>query len=261
MVKKISLVSVLVITFTNFSIAQDIYMILKKGTFELNGDVIYKKNALTLLKKEDKVLNESALIVLNLDNRFVQLPIRDKAYSFSEVNVLFQQKNKTSKKVSDSKSVSSMLFTEHLVKHGSGTSKGSTSRGINDVETFYAPTDSLIVVEDSVRLQFGNASTYIISNLVVKNMLTNETIYDGKSQTKNSHTLNKLKPGKYSWSYTLSNKAQFLNVFIVADEDFKKSFQNDLVNLELFIKEKEFDKDLRELLLDEFYVSKKVYRL
>jgi hypothetical protein len=244
---------------TNLLNAQDIYVKVKKGIVKVNTTSLSESSAPYLLKKTDAVLVESnSMALLRSGNTFKDL-VTAKKYTFQDIANLFP---KTSS--STAGAYADLLFNE---KYQSQKSQGgSATRSVGKAGDFYFPNDSVKIISKDLELLIGNESTKLTSNVLIVNVITNDTIYNGPAKN-NVIQLSDLKEGVYNWSYSILYKKtkssvnetddSFLNIFVVPSKKDKTSFLNDLKKFRKEIKD--LSEEMKTVLEAEYMSINKLY--
>jgi hypothetical protein len=114
-----------------------------------------------------------------------------------------------------------------------GTVIGAVSRGFNEGPPGFSPSDSVVVLSDTLELKW-DIGTRLIGDLIVINETAKDTVYinlpDG-----NSLILRLLSSGFYSWSYDLvdigkSLRFRYRNIFIIPSIYHKRTLLSEYEN-------------------------------
>ena len=190
--------------------SQDVFIKVKKGTIKLNEKSINSTSSSIKLTKTDVLdLPKSVLVLASIKDKYIEIPA-DKTYHFADI-IALNKKNNTSTKGNTKGGVVNALFVQ-TIQH-TDKNAGITNRG-DRLPDFYAPldlTDTLIIVSDTAILEFGNQSTKVISNFVVKNHGNGKIYYDDKPMN-NTITLINLPKGMYVWEGEIKGY-EFKNFF------------------------------------------------
>jgi hypothetical protein len=241
--------------------SQDVFIKVKKGTIQLNNKSINATSPSLKLSKTDVLeLPKGVLVLASIKDKYIEIP-SDMTYHFAEI-IALNKKKKTSTKGKTKAGVVNALFVQS-VQH-TDKNAGITNRG-DRLPDFYAPldlTDTLIIVSDSALLEFGNQSTKVISNFVVKN-LDNGKIYYNDKPMNNTITLINLPEGMYSWIGEIKSSElaiSYNNFFIVKNEAFENDFFKKINDFKTYLdKETDYTAEMKQILIKDFYANQKVY--
>jgi hypothetical protein len=240
---------------------QDVFIKVKKGTIQLNEKFINATSPSVKLTKTDVVkLPIGVLVLASINDKYIEIPA-DKTYHFADI-IALNKKNNTSINRKTKAGVVNALFVQS-VQH-TDKNAGITNRG-DRLPDFYAPldlTDTLIIVSDSALLEFGNQSTKVISNFVVKNLDNGKVYYNDKPMN-NTITLINLPEGMYSWIGEIKSSElviSYNNFFIVKNEAFENDFFKKINDFKTYLdKETDYTAEMKQVLIKDFYAAQKVY--
>jgi hypothetical protein len=252
----------LVLAFFLFSttniFSQTIFIKVKKGNISKNNVKLSDTTSIFKLESKDLlIIPDKAFVIAQRDNTYVEIPKRDKPYTFKEIASI-----KTSSK--PYKKTPPGVFESVLKNSMQHTSKniGAVSRGFDREADFFAPEDSLTFLSDTIELEFGNEITKVESNFIVKNESENKVYYDEKP-LKNKIILSNLPMGVYSWKGTIKSsteKITYNNIFIIKAAIFKKDFSKKINDFKKYLDEEtDYSNEMKQILIKEFYASEKVY--
>jgi hypothetical protein len=235
-----------VFMYSAFAFAQDIDLVVKKGTVEVSSQIV-NAGQIKTLKSGDIVKPQSSALYFITNKSEIIEPPKKSEHKYDELKKMFKQKQ------SFTKAFTSVLLNQnYAVKKTSG----SSSRGAETEDPLsYFPNDSVKILSDFIVLKVGNSSSKLLSDI----QLFKENSKDTISLSKNSLT-HKIKcpavPGNYFWKYTLS-KYVFQNNFYVPDAAEKKKL---LAAYNEYKKSIEvFSKEMQQQLLQEYYNINKIY--
>ena len=244
------------ISITNIVFGQEVFIKVKKGTIQLNEKSISSTTPSFKLSKTDVIkIPTGALVLANINNKYIEIPALK---SYKSEDILSLNKKYTSSNKGNSKGgIVNSLFIQS-VQH-TDKNAGISTRGGDREPDFYAPLDRLIIVSDTAILEFGNQSTKVETNFVVKN---GEIFYNNKP-TNNKIILINLPAGVYSWEgkiKSLNQEISYSNVFIVKDESFEKDFSKKINDLKTYLdSQTDYSEEMKKSLIIDFYSSEKVY--
>ena len=241
--------------------SQDVFLKVKKGTIKLNEKSINSTSPSIKLTKTDVLeLPKGVLVLASIKDKYIEIPA-DKTYNFADI-IALNKKNSTSTNEKTKGGVVNALFVQS-VQH-TDKNAGITTRG-DRLPDFYAPldlTDTLIIVSDTAILEFGNQSTKVISNFVVKNLDDGKVYYDDKPLN-NTITLINLPEGMYSWIGEIKSSElaiSYNNFFIVKNEAFKNDFFKKINDFKTYLdQETDYTAEMKQVLIKDFYADQKVY--
>ena len=242
---------------TIYANSQDVFIKVKKGTIQLNNKSIDLTSPSIKLTKTDVLeLPKGVLVLASIKDKYIEIPA-DKTYHFADI-IALNKKNNTSNNGKTKGGVVNALFVQS-VQH-TDKNAGITTRGDREPD-FYAPldlTDTLIIVSDTAILEFGNQSTKVISNFVVKNLDDGKVYYDDKPMNK-TITLINLPKGMYVWEGEIKGY-EFKNFFIIKDELFESDFFKKINDFKTYLdKETDYSAEMKQVLIKDFYAEQKVY--
>ena len=250
------------ITISNIVFGQEIFIKVKKGTIQLNEKSMSSTTPSFKLSKTDIIkIPTGALVLANINDKYIEIPATK---SYKTEDILSLNKKSTSSNKGNSKGdIVNELFiqsVQHTDKYA-----GISTRGVDRDPDFYAPLDAidtLIIVTDTAVLEFGNQSTKVISNFVVKN-LDNGKIYYNDKPMNNTITLINLPEGMYSWIGEIKSSElaiSYNNFFIVKNEAFENDFFKKINDFKTYLdKEKDYTAEMKQVLIKDFYAAQKVY--
>jgi len=245
---------------TTYANGQDVFFKVKKGTIQLNNKSINANSPSIKLTKTDVLeLPKGVLVLASIKDKYIEIPA-DKTYHFADI-IALNKKNNTSNNGKTKGGVVNALFVQ-TVQH-TDKNAGITTRGDRE-PYFYAPldaVDTLTIVTDTAVLEFGNQSTKVKSNFVVKNLDNGKDYFDNKPMN-NTITLVNLPVGLYCWTGEIraSNLIKFKNLFIVKEEAFEKEFFKKLNDFNTYLdKETDYTAEMKQVLIKDFYAEQKVY--
>ena len=249
------------ISITNIVFGQEVFIKVKKGTIQLNEKSISSTTPSFKLNKTDVIkIPTGALVLANINDKYLEIPAA-KSYKSEDILSL-NKKSTSSNKVTSKGGIVNALFIQS-VQH-TDKNAGITTRGDREPD-FYAPLDTidtLIIVSDTIVLEFGNQTTIVMSNFVVKN-LDNGKIYYNDKPMNNTITLINLPEGMYSWIGEIKSSEldiSYNNFFIVKEEAFEKEFFKKLNEFKTYLdKETDYTADMKQVLIKDFYADQKVY--
>ena len=244
---------------TIYANSQDVFIKVKKGTIQLNNKSINATSSSLKLNKTDVLeLPKGVLVLASIKDKYIEIPA-DKTYHFADI-IALNKKNSTSTNGKTKGGVVNALFVQ-TVQH-TDKNAGITTRGGDRVPDFYAPLDTLIIVYDTIFLEFGNQSTKVISNFVVKNLDDGKVYYDDKPMN-NTITLINLPEGIYSWIGDMKSSELEIshnNFFIVKNEVFESDFFKKINEFKTYLDEETaYSNEMKQILIKELYESEKVY--
>ena len=223
-----------------------------------------KSNRITLQKNAKvKLLPNSNIIAYNNKVKIEFGGTKEQELSFIKINTALK-KTKQQSITGNFIAYLDKMYLDIEDKNSSyGASIGAPSRGIGDNSLNYLPKDESIILSDSVILSFGSEVSKLSSNITVILENTNEIVYDERPLV-NQVKLNKLKPGKYNWTYTIESygkKVSFKNTFSVPDIAVKKIKLKEIFdfNTQLNSCKGCFSVDAKQILLTDFLESNSFY--
>lgn len=242
--------------------SQDVFIKVKKGTIKLNEKSINSTSSSIKLTKTDVLdLPKSVLVLASIKDKYIEIPT-DKTYHFADI-IALNKKNNTSTKGKTKGGVVNALFVQ-TVQH-TDKNAGITTRGGDRDPDFYSPLDTidtLIIVSDTIVLEFGNQSTKVISNFVVKNHDNGKVYYDDKP-INNKITLINLPEGMYSWIGEIKSSElaiSYNNFFVVKNEAFENDFFKKINDFKTYLdQETDYTAEMKQVLIKDFYAAQKVY--
>jgi hypothetical protein len=256
------LINICLITVSNIVTGQDIILKIKKGSIQLNKKSISSTNPSFTLSKTDVVnIPIGALVLANINDKYLEIPSGN-TYQSEDIQSLNKKKSSSNKGKSKAGIVNTLFVQsiQHTDKNA-----GISTRASDREPDFYAPLDvldTLIIISDTAILEFGNQSTTVETNFVVKKIENSKIYYDDKP-TNNKITLINLPAGMYSWKGTiksLNQEISYNNVFVVKDESFEKDFSKKINDFKKYLdQETDYSDDMKQILIKDFYASEKVY--
>jgi hypothetical protein len=247
---------------TIYANSQDVFIKVKNGTIQLNNKSINATSPSIKLTKTDVLeLPKGVLVLASIKDKYIEIPA-DKTYHFADI-IALNKKNNTSTNGKTKVGVVNALFIQS-VQH-TEINAGITTRGGDREPDFYAPldtVDTLIIISDSIVLEFGNQSSIVMSNFVVKNLDNGKVYYDDKPMN-HSISLVNLSEGMYSWKGEIKStnkKISFSNLFIIKDEAFESDFLRKLEDFKKYLtQETNYSDEMKQILINDFYATHKVY--
>jgi hypothetical protein len=219
--------------------------------------VLIKGNASVKYSGSDQLVNllEATRLLLPI-NTSVIIPAKSSAIVYNEkskieLGSLVEEKYKTIYLIKSLKKEKTGSMTTNFYRYmnrmyaqmkekeeSKGTVVGAVSRGFNDSPPGFSPADSVIILSDTLELNWGSGSTRLRGNLVVINETTDDTVFNNVLEE--SHLLlRSLSSGQYSWNYDLVENGKSLvykyhNIFIIPSTDQKRKLMSEYKN---FMKE------------------------
>jgi hypothetical protein len=214
--------------------AQGISIKIKKGTAKVNDTLYDATGQLIAIKANDLVVvSQNSMVIAMSTNKMVELKPGIK-YTCKQINDLI---NKSS--ASFTSDFLKVIFSEPMQKSKQKQSGGLTRGSTGGVLSDYYPEDDMIILSDQVLLDCGYDSCRLIGNLLVLHESTGEIMYNNAPE-KNKLLLKVVKPGTYTWGYTILCKTDkqevresYKNIFVVPD---MKSKENILSEVDTFKK-------------------------
>jgi hypothetical protein len=240
--------------------AQDIYIKVKKGSVIHNSKTINDSNPAFHMRKSDKItVTNGSILSARFGESYFQIP-SGKSYTFDDLKNISQFNiNKSS--------VFDVIFknTMQITKNN----YGSTTRGTEYEPNYYAPIDSLLVLDKKFQLEIGNRSTKLKKNITVKNESNGKVIYDEKPENLMVE-LSNLPAAKYSWTYVIEFikgdsllEVEYLNTFIVPSEKVRASMLKNYNKFKAQLQESKKNNlitdDFYNILLEEYKMENKIY--
>ena len=232
-----------------YAIAQDIDLVVKKGTVEVSSQIVNAGQIKTLKSGDIVKPHSSALFFITNKSEIVEPPKKSE-HKYDELKKMFKQKQ------SFTKAFSSVLLNQnYAVKKNSG----STSRGTGDeVALEYSPKDSVIIISDSIILNAGNYPSKLLSDIKLYRELGKDTIILLKDKLTHK-IICPSEAGKYIWEYTIQFKMQKgtgQNYFYVPYAKEKKKL---LMAYNEYKKSIEvFSKEMQDQLIEEYCELNKI---
>jgi hypothetical protein len=164
----------------------------KKMTIPTNSGIVLRKNSAAIL------FNSSAKIEVGsaVENKL----------SYIEINKLLKKNKPTSLTKNFIAYLDKMYADVEAQSHSYGATIAASSRGeVEDENVAYSPINGTLILSDSLELSIGSEETKLTSTIVVTNTTTHEVVYNDKL-AQNPIKLNGLKPGNYTWEYTIDTK-------------------------------------------------------
>ena len=249
------------ISITNIVFGQEVLIKVKKGTIQLNEKSISSTTPSFKLSKTDVIkIPTGALVLANINDKYLEIPAA-KSYKSEDI-LLLNKKSTSSNKRTSKGSIVNTLFIQS-VQH-TEKNAGITTRGDRE-PYFYAPLDAidtLIIVTDTAVLEFGNQTTIVMSNFVVKN-LDNGKIYYNDKPINNKIILINLPEGMYSWIGEIKSSEldiSYSNFFKVKNEAFESDFFKKINDFKTYLdKETDYSAEMKQVLIKDFYAEQNVY--
>ena len=223
-----------------------------------------KSNRITLQKNAKvKLLPNSNIIAYNNKVKIEFGGTKEQELSFIKINTALKKTKQQSITGNFIAYLDKMYLDIEDKNHSYGASIGAASRGTGDIVFNYLPKDESIILSDSVILLFDSEVSKLSSNIMVTIENTNEIVYDDRPLV-NQIKLNKLKPGKYNWTYTIESfgkKVSFKNTFFVPEIAVKKLKLKEIFdfNTQLNSCKGCFSVDVKKILLSDFLESNSFY--
>jgi hypothetical protein len=237
--------------------AQGISIKIKKGTAMVNDTLYDATRQLITIQANDLVfVRQNSMVIAMSANKMVELKAGNK-YTWKQINDLI---NKSS--ASFTSDFLKVIFSEPMQKSKQKQSGGLT-RGSRGVLSDYFPEDDMIILSDQVLLDCGYDSCRLTGNLLVLHESTGEIMYNNAPE-KNKLLLKVVKPGTYTWGYTILCKTNnqelresYKNIFVVPDE---KSKENILSEVDTFKKNiQAFSTELQQECMSLYLYSHRYY--
>jgi hypothetical protein len=223
-----------------------------------------KSNRITLQKNAKvKLLPNSNIIAYNSKVKIEFGGTKEQELSFIKINTALKKIKQQSITVNFIAYLDKMYLDIEDKNHSYGASIGAASRGIGDIVFNYLPKDESIILSDSVILLFDSEVSKLSSNIMVTIENTNEIVYDDRPLV-NQVKLNKLKPGKYNWTYTIESfgkKVSFKNTFSVPEIEVKKIKLKEIFDFNTQLNNCRgcFSVEAKKILMSDFLESKSFY--
>lgn len=234
--------------FLNAANSQDITLYVKKGSVDLQNQVL-KAGVKQIIKKNDVVkVHSGGLVLLNRDNSWVEVP-QNQLLSFGELEKLFPPK----------KTFSGAFFTVTTNQaYSQKKSAGAITRGGQEDKESFSPDDSLYIISDSIRITVGGAAVKLLSDIKLFEKSSGDTIvYSGAY---NTHLIKCPAPGEYIWKYKFTRDRKNYsanNYFIVPNQAKRDELENALK--EYIAELGYFSEEMKTFLIDEYCFVNKIY--
>jgi hypothetical protein len=205
--------------------------------------------------------NSSALVYNEKSKLEIGSPVEETYKTISLIESL--NKKKTNSITSNFYRYMNRMYVQMKEREESqGTVVGAVSRSLKDSPPGFSPTDSVIVLSDTLEFKWGKR-TSLRSNLILVNETSRDTVYNSYPKG-DSLLLGSLSSGFYSWSYDLvdiekSLLYKYRNVFIIPSASQKQKL---LTGYENFINSvRDLGRELQLRLINDFLTINKYYFL
>jgi hypothetical protein len=240
------------------------YVVLQKSTTE--SIKINRGKKMTIPTNSGIVLHKnSAAILFNSSAKIEVGGAVEHKLSYLQINKLLKKNKPTTLTKNFIAYLDKMYADVEAQSHSYGATIAASSRG--EVENVvYSPRNETLILSDSLELSFGSEETKLISNIVVTNTTTNEVVYNAK-QEKNQLKLKGLKPGNYTWEYTIDsngNNSALKNTFSIATSTEKDAKLKEITDFKANLNDCHetqncLSDSIKELLLTDFLAKNKYY--
>jgi hypothetical protein len=143
-----------------------------------------------------------------------------------------------------------------------GTVVGAVSRSFSESPPEFSPSDSVIVLSDTLEFKWGTGTT-LRSNLIIINETASDTVYNSFPEG-DSLRLGSFASGLYSWSYDLVDIEKSLfykyrNIFIIPSAAQKQKLMTEYKNFILAVSD--LGQEVKLRLRNDFITQNKYYFL
>jgi hypothetical protein len=233
--------------FVKFVSAQDISLYVKKGKAIVSGNE-YKMGEVCKVKSNESIKIETASLVIIRGNNSIA-EVKPGNYSYKKLeNLLPREKSFTE----------SFINTAINQQIAAKRSAGVVTRGNNYNPWGYSPSDSLLILSDSLTLITGHNPLKLMSEIKMYADLGKDTIY--LSSEKLTHKLKTPLEGNYCWEYEAklgSKSRKYKNWFTVPGSEQKKHKLDAYHEFEKGLEG--FSAEMRSLLIEEFLEANNIY--
>jgi len=250
--------------------AQDynVFVLLQRGTARLTNNMTKVSLELSPGKKEVVLpysklfLDRNAIAIIYNINGFEEIGGKnEESYHAREISKILKKKTPTTATVRFFNYLNYTYSEMHKSENRKGSVVGAATRGGNNSEFSYSPDDSLLIINDSVRLTWTSDKYFrLIDNLIVVNLSNRDTIYNSYPAD-STILLNDLRAGEYHWSARFRSKEgkslSMANIFFVPADSIKISLRNEIEEFSELISP--FSPETRETLLNDLLLQKKIF--
>ena len=268
MKRKVFICTCMLLIYSSYATAQEIFIIAYKGTVTFNDGRILDHNFRYALDRGVSVVFEmgSSALLFAKDKYFSVEKIAIKTtYSYKDFVTTF---NTTSFQKNNG-FIAYLQKTHMYATEVKESSKGAVIAGgkgidnnngrlVRDINETIFPQDSVRILTNTVHLKWETAAKTFGTKLMVVNSQLNDTIHNGQVSNKGELDLAIEKEGVYKWFLfsKLENKKSIVRVIIKPSVAETAKIRNELVNFKKQIAA--FDEDLRLLVLDDYLYQNRI---
>ena len=175
--------------------------------------------------------SNSVALVYNKSSK-IEFSSKNITMSFLDINKALQRVNKQTLTTNFISYLDQMYKDLEEESHSAGASVGAVYRSSNNEADLFTPKNGSIILSDSITIYFINKQTQFISDLIIKNSLTGEVIYNEKPKDL-MIKINNLTSGDYIWNtqILLDSKVISINsIFKVPSELDKLTKEKEIVD-------------------------------
>ena len=267
-IKILLIINLLIISITGY--AQD-----KTNILVLKGGAIIQKNKTEKTKLEKPrrmtltnnatitLLANSSAIVYNSKSKIEIGGIKQQKLTYAQITKLLKNTKQESLTSGFVNYLEKMYHDIEEKNNSVGVTVGGASRGQEDDNLKYSPSDKTVILMDTLILAFGNEYTKLVSNVIITNENTSEVIYDNKPQS-NTIKLFGFKPGNYNWAYEIENNGKtlsFKNTFMIPTTTEKEVKLKEIADFKTNINNCRecINGEAKEILINDFLEINKLY--
>lgn len=247
--KILLIASVILFSILN-SQGQDIYLLVKKGSVNVSNEFVNQGQLIHLKTSDFVFVNSNSLVLAKNNNSIIELS-QNQNYFYKDLLKLFSPK----KKSFIGSFIDIIMNQDFNIK----PQVASATRGINNSRLWnYAPQDSSVVINDTLRISVGGEKSQLINDITLYMKGSIDTLR--LTKTSNKHNIHLIKPGEYYWEYQLQNdgtRKKYLNYFIVPDRKIRDELLSQFEEFKQTIKI--FSIEMQQQLIEEYKYSKKIY--
>ncbi len=232
---------------SHFVFTQTIDLFVKKGDVFVSSKKVKVGEVIKLKTSDVLELGTNARVIIKGNATMAEVPAGLK-YSYKKL------KNILAKKTTYSKAFVEVVTNQQVTLKKSA---GVTTRGGDFDPWEYFPSDSSIILVDSLELSFGSENLRLLTNILIYQKGKTDTLVLTKNSLHNKIT--GLSPGLYIWEYTAKytdTSRKYQNFFIIPSDLDRKKHLDEYFEFQKSLED--FSPDMRDLLMNEYLELKKI---
>jgi|GEM_PF-2660550 hypothetical protein len=239
---------IIIVCCAQAGIAQEIQLLVKKGTAVVSEKVVQPGQIVTLNSDQVIKVQPSSLVMLRKNNAIVELK-PGQTYTFKAATQNFKNSKGFTASFSD------LIFSQEFSVQDKSA---SSTRGNNDDPLAFSPADGVRILTDSLSLQAGGDKSTLLSDVLLFGSGLPDTLRF--TQSRHDHRLATPATGNYGWQYQAQTGLKPTTVKVsftvpTAEEKAQLLKQYEAHQSSL----KSFSPEMKEILLMEYCLQNKIY--